>query len=230
MRFSLCGCLGASSLERFPEWLNHPEVELLEWRMDRFAGKFSPAEMKLFCEALRGKPRRSLIATNRPVRQMGDFTGQERLRLGMLEEAARCGAEWVDLEHDAGADNIVRLKEAGARVLLSWHNPAETPPGKVLREKLEEMAKLGADALKMATFAQTAEDNLRVLALIPFAKKEWGIDLVAFCMGPMGKWSRLASLCVGSPWTYVRLEGQYETAPGQFSARELRALLDAVVS
>lgn len=225
MRFSICGCLGESSLERFPQWLNHPEVELVEWRMDKFAGKFPPAEMKLFCEALNVRPRRSLIATNRAVRQMGDFAGPEDIRVGMLEEAARCGAEWVDLEHDAGAENILRLKNAGARVLLSWHNPAETPPGKVLREKLEEMAKLGADALKMATFAHSAEDNLRVLELIPFAKKQLGVDLVAFCMGPIGKWSRPASLLVGSPWTYARLEGQCETAPGQFSAGELRAVL-----
>ncbi|MDA8306802.1 MAG: type I 3-dehydroquinate dehydratase [Deltaproteobacteria bacterium] len=228
-RSGICGCLGECSLERFPEWLNHPEVDLLEWRMDKFAGTRSPAEMKSFCEALRVKPRLPLIATNRPVRQMGDFDGPEDLRLGMLEEAAGCGADWVDLEHDTSEDNIARFKKTGARVLLSWHAPAGTPSTKILRAKLEDMCKTGADALKIATLAQSADDNLRVLELIPIARKEFGIDLVAFCMGALGKWSRPASIFMGSPWTYAQLEGQFATAPGQFSAAELRALIRALM-
>ena len=225
----ICGCLGESSLERFPEWLNHPEVDLLEWRMDKFACKHSPDEMKFFCRALRAKPRLPLIATNRPVRQMGDFEGAEEVRFGMLEDAARCGADWVDLEHDTSAENIARLKRAGARVLLSWHDPGGTPPEKILRAKLEAMWKTGPDALKIATLAQSAGDNLRVLELIPLARREFGIDLVAFCMGAAGKWSRPASIFMGSPWTYAQLEGQSSTAPGQFSAAKLRELILALM-
>ena len=221
----ICGCLGESSLERFAQWLNHPEVDLLEWRMDRFARKHSPEVMKLFCRELTAKPALPLIVTNRPVRQMGDFEGPEDVRFGMLEEAARCGAEWVDLEDDTSAENIARLRGAGARVLLSWHDPEGTPPETILRAKLHAMGKSGADALKIATLAHLPEDNLRVLELVPLAKKEFGLDLVAFCMGAVGKWSRLASLFMGSPWTYAQLEGQSATAPGQFFAAELRMLL-----
>lgn len=224
----ICGCLGECSLDRFPQWLNHPEVDLLEWRMDKFARNHSQAEMRLFCQALQAKPRLPIIATNRPVRQMGDFEGPEEVRLGMLADAAGCGADWVDLEEDAHPENIARFKRTGARVLLSWHSPAGTPPAKVLRAKLEGMCKTGADALKIAALAQSAEDNLRVLELIPLARKELGIDLIAFCMGPAGKWSRPASIFMGSPWTYAQLEGQLATAPGQFSAVELRSLIRAL--
>ena len=226
---SICGCLGESSLERFPEWLNHPEVDLLEWRMDKFARNHSPLEMKAFCEALRVKPRVPLIATNRPVRQMGDFDGPEHLRLGMLEDAARAGADWVDLEHDTDAGTIARFKEAGVRVLMSWHDPAWTPPAKILRAKLADMAKAGAHVLKIATLAHLAGDNLRVLELIGLAKKEFGVDLVAFCMGPVGKWSRVASLFMGSPWTYAQMEGQFATARASFQPPSLRALLRALM-
>lgn len=227
-RGSICGCLGECSLEKFPQWLNLPEIDLLEWRMDRFAHSRSPGEMRLFCEALRSKPRLPVIATNRPVRQMGDFQGDEDSRLSMLEDAARCGADWVDLEDDTSAENLARFKSTGARVLLSWHDPAGTPSEKFLRTKLEVMAKGGADALKIAALARSAEDNLRVLQLIPFARNEFGVDLVAFCMGPAGKWSRVASIFMGSPWTYAQLEGQFATAPGQFSAPALRALIGAL--
>ena len=181
--------------------------------------------MESFLSALSVKPRLPVIATNRPVREMGDFAGREDLRLSMLEEAAKSGAEWIDLEHDADVDYIARFRQAGAKVLVSWHSPAETPSREILHQKLESMRKRGADALKMVTFAQSGEDNLRVLELIPLAEKEFGIDLIAFCMGPAGKWSRLVSIFLGSPWTYAQFEGQSAAAPGQLSVSEMRALM-----
>jgi 3-dehydroquinate dehydratase type I len=220
----ICGCLGECSPEEFPKWLNHPEVDLVEWRMDKFADRCSMEEMNSFLGALSIKPRLPVIATNRPVREMGAFEGREDLRLSMLEEAAKSGADWIDLEHDTCMDIIARFRQAGAKVLLSWHSPAETPSRGILREKLESMCKAGADAFKIVTMAQSAEDNLRVLELIPLAGKEFGIDLIAFCMGPAGKWSRLVSILLGSPWTYAQFEGLSATAPGQLSVSEIRAL------
>jgi 3-dehydroquinate dehydratase type I len=221
----ICGCLVECLPEEFSRWLNHPDVDLVEWRMDDFwARGLTMAEMKFFLGALSAKPRLPVIATNRPAREMGAFAGSEELRLGMLEEAARSGADWIDLEHDVSADWIARFRQAGAKVLVSWHNPAETPSGEVLRAKLESMRKTGADALKIVTMAKSAVDSLRVVELIPVAGEEYGIDLIAFCMGPAGKWSRLVSIFLGSPWAYARFEGQPAGAPGQFTVPEMRAL------
>ncbi len=136
----ICGCLVECSPEEFPKWLNHPEVDLVEWRMDKFANRYSPEEMKSFLSALSVKPRLPVIATNRPVREMGVFAGREDLRLSMLEEAAKSGADWIDLEHDAGMDDIARFRRAGAKVLLSWHSPAETPSRGILQRKAREHA------------------------------------------------------------------------------------------
>ena len=117
------------------------------------------------------------------------------------------------------------MRQAGAKVLLSWHHPAGTPSRRILRAKLENMRKMGADALKIVTMAQSADDNLRVLELIPMAKKELGADLIAFCMGPAGKWSRLVNIFLGSPWTYAQFESQPEAAPGQLSVSAMRDLI-----
>ena len=224
-RCRICGCLAECSPEDFPKWLNHPDVDLVEWRMDKFAGSYPVEEMNAFLAALSKKPRLPVIATNRPFREMGAFVGTEDVRLRMLEDAAKSGAEWIDLEYDACKDMIAPLREAGAKVLISWHSPAETPGRKILRAKLESMCKPGADALKIAVTARSDEDNLRVLELIPLARKELGVDLVAFCMGPAGRWSRLVSLFLGSPWTYAQFEGQSETAPGQLSVTQMRGLI-----
>jgi 3-dehydroquinate dehydratase type I len=221
----ICGCLTGCSPEDFPKWLNHPEVDLVEWRMDKFADSYPVEEMNAFLVALSGKPRLPVIATNRPFREMGAFAGREDVRLRMLEDAARSGADWIDIEYGECMDMIAPLREAGSKVLVSWHNPAETPGRKILRTKLENMCKPGADALKIVTMAQSDEDNLRVLELIPLAGKELGVDLVAFCMGPAGGWSRLASLFLGSPWTYAQFAGQSETAPGQLSVSDMRGLI-----
>jgi 3-dehydroquinate dehydratase type I len=100
-----------------------------------------------------------------------------------------------------------------------------TPSREILRAKLESMSETGADALKIATLARTDEDNLRVLELIPMAGKRFGIDLVAFCMGPAGRWSRVVSVLLGSPWTYAQFEGRLATAPGQLTVPEMRELI-----
>ena len=139
LKCGICGCLGECSPEEFPKWLNHPEVDLVEWRMDKFADRCSMEEMNSFLGALSIKPRLPVIATNRPVREMGAFEGREDLRLSMLEEAAKSGADWIDLEHDADMDYIDRFRQAGAKVLVSWHSPSGTPSRKILHEKLESM-------------------------------------------------------------------------------------------
>ncbi len=222
---SICGCLVGCSSQEFSRWLNHPEVDLVEWRIDLFANRYSMEEMKSFFSTLSIKNRLPVIATNRPIREMGAFSGREDFRLSMLEEAAKCGAEWIDLEHDADLDRISGLRQAGAKVLLSWHDPVETPPREVLHAKLNLMRKTGADALKMVTLAKSSEDNLRVAELIPLAREEFGIGLIAFCMGEAGKWSRLANIFLGSPWTYAQFDEQSATAPGQLTVSELRMLI-----
>ena len=224
----LCGCLLDCSPGEFPGLLNSPGIDMVEWRIDEFARKYSNEQLTPFFEVLSTSSRHALLATNRPEREMGSFIGPEELRLDMLDRAVRSGAEWVDLEHDIADDNVTRFRRTGAKVLVSRHSPAETPSRRDLRAWLEKMCKTGADALKIATYAHGEEDNLRVLELIPLARKEFQTDLIAFCMGPAGKWSRFACLFLGSPWTYTQLPDQPRAAPGQLSVAEVRTVLDIV--
>jgi 3-dehydroquinate dehydratase-1 len=224
----ICGCLVDCSAEDFPRLLNHPEADVVEWRIDRFASRRAREAMDPFFRALSGKPCHPVIATNRPVREMGTFDGPEDRRLEMLAGAAGAGAEWIDIELDAAPGTIAGLRRLGAKVVVSSHVPGGTPSREELRALVETMAGTGADVLKIATLAQCREDNLRVLELIPLARREFQADLIAFCMGPTGKWSRLACLFLGSPWTYAQLPGQAEAAPGQLDTAQVRSVLDIV--
>ncbi len=223
----ICGCLVDCSPEEFPAWLHFPGIDLLEWRIDRFSGKHSD-DLGLYLDALSEEDRHPVLATNRPLREMGSFYGPEEARLQILERAAVSGAEWIDIEHDTAEGNVSVFRKLGAKVLVSWHNPVETPQTGILHARLENMCKTGADAIKIVTLAHSAEDNLRILELIPRARNHFGVDLIAFCMGAAGKWSRLVCTLFGSPWTYAQLPGQPEGAPGQFSVSDLRNMLETL--
>ena len=226
-KMKLCGCLLDVHPSEIMEYLNHPSVDMVEWRLDHTIRHRSlPAALETSA-VLRAGPRHPVIATNRAAREGGLFEGNEEMRIDVLWKAAEAGAEWVDLEYDVARETVSRFESGGCRVVLSHHEFGETPDAPVLRRLAERMAGLGGSLLKIATHARTREDNLRVLELIPFARRELGVEVIAFCMGPMGLWSRFSCLLLGSPWTYVQLPGQDTAAPGQVSAARMRALLDA---
>jgi 3-dehydroquinate dehydratase I len=80
-----------------------------------------------------------------------------------------------------------------------------------------------ADILKVVTTAHTPEDNLRVLALIPRARAA-GKDIIAFCMGPLGKWSRVATVFLGGFLTFAPFNLKQASAPGQITDNEMRRI------
>jgi 3-dehydroquinate dehydratase type I len=225
LKHSLCGCLVDVSAEQIAGFLNHPGVELLEWRLDDFLRHHSLEETIRAMELLSVSPRCPVLVTNRPVGEGGMFEGPEALRIDILQRAVDAGAEWIDLEWTASGGALERLQSRDVRILISHHDFSGTPDRESLRSMAREMAARGAKAIKIVSYAHEPEDNLRVLDLIPFGRRELGIDVIAFCMGPLGRWSRFACLLLGSPWTYVQLPGTSPVAPGQFSLDEMRALL-----
>ncbi|UCB47664.1 MAG: type I 3-dehydroquinate dehydratase, partial [Deltaproteobacteria bacterium] len=77
----------------------------------------------------------------------------------------------------------------------------------------------------IVTHARTMTDNLRVLDLIPQAQEK-GIKIIAFCMGPFGRISRIFSHLIGGYMTFASLEGGEESADGQISVVEMKRILE----
>ncbi len=223
-RAVLCGCLVDTPVEQLPVVLNHPELDMVEWRLDRFAVPNGLAKTIDALNLLRSGPRLPVLATNRPKGQGGVFEGAESVRIAVLHQAVEAGAEWVDLEWDVPDEALESFRTSGARLLLSCHDFSGTPDSDSLKRLLELMAGRGTDVVKIVTTAFAPDDPLRVLDLISFGKREFGIDVIAFCMDAAGRWSRVVSLLLGSPWAYVQMPGQSGSAPGQFTASEFREL------
>jgi len=169
-----------------------------------------------------------LLFTNRPTWEGGGSDGDDAGRIRPLIEAVELGASYVDLELRADARARRQLLDAmqggPTRLILSSHDFSATPPSSRLREILEEMADSGAHIGKIITMARETGDVLRVLALQERAA-ELDFPLIAFCMGEAGRISRLASLFLGGFMTYVAVDEQQATAPGQLSAARLHQLL-----
>jgi 3-dehydroquinate dehydratase I len=221
----LCGCL----LDALPggelqSLLNHPQLDLVEWRLDVFIARHGVDQTRAWLKVLANPARHPVVVTNRPERHGGFFAGSEDQRLEVLRDAVRQGAEWVDLESDLSREAYAWFRDQRVKTLISHHDFERTPERAILQRVARDLAAKGAGAIKIATLAQETEDALGLLELIPWGRRELGMEVIAFAMGPLGRWSRVASLLLGSPWTYVKFAEQAEAAPGQYTAVELRML------
>lgn len=224
-RWALCGCVTDAAAEQLGGLLRHPEVDLLEWRLDVFSQRHGLEATLAALALLSAYPRHPVVATNRPQREGGAFEGTENQRLEILGKAVEAGAQWVDLEGWVEENIVQGFRSRNARILLSHHDFSATPDRLTLQRLAETMARKSPDAIKIVTYVRAPEDGLRVLELIPFGRQELGMEVLAFGMGPLGRWSRLVSLLLGSPWAYVQLSELSAAADGQFTATEMRTLL-----
>jgi len=162
-----------------------------------------------------------LIATNKSTKQHGNFSGSETERQKILLDASRNGFEYVDI--DLGTPNqtelISNLHEAGAKVIVSFHDFEQTPPMSKLCKVLDEEVALGADVCKIITTARTVDDNLTTLNFVSKASKK--AKIVCFAMGDLGEYSRLMSPVFGAFFTFASLNEKRKTAKGQLTIEKM---------
>ena len=164
-----------------------------------------------------------VIATNRRFAEGGRRQSDEAGRLALLTQALNLGVTCLDVElaADAGFRREVWAGRGKTRLILSWHDFAGTPDAARLEAVLDEMLASEADVVKLVALANDPADNLRMLSLIPRAKAA-GKDVIAFCMGPWGKWSRLAAPLLGGWLTFAPFSKQGASAPGQLTVNDLK--------
>jgi 3-dehydroquinate dehydratase-1 len=168
-----------------------------------------------------------VIATNRHPEEGGRWKGTEAERYLLLEEVRDLGVPYLDLEFRCDPlwrETMWALKPLDTKIILSWHDMAETPESLFLEDTLNFMLEdRWSDIIKMVTYARKPEDNLRLLSLIPKARAA-GKEIIAFCMGPLGKWSRVATVFLGGFLTFAPFNPQQASAPGQITVAEFRRM------
>ena len=153
-----------------------------------------------------------VIVTYRPRREGGLYDGPEGKRLETLRQAARLGARYIDVEHDA-------LRSLGDvppdRLIVSYHNFERTPEDlAVIHARL---AKMGAAVVKVAVTANHILDTVPVLRLL----KEATVPTIALSMGERGILTRILAPKFGGFLTYAADNGGREAGPGQVTVGEM---------
>lgn len=192
-------------------------ADLLEWRLD--------VTREPEIETVLPQSPLPVIATVRSVEQGGNFSGTSQEQLRLLIRAAASGSSYVDWEFRLGETLPEELSVIRERVILSYHDFTQTPPDRELKSLFDQMADLSTGVIKVVTLAQKMEDNISLLRLIGQGRNR-GIEVVAFCLGSLGRISRLACLLMGGAFTYAALESGAEAAPGQLTLAKMRQLLE----
>jgi len=140
--------------------------------------------------------------------------------------AIQAGAEFVDIELSMPSEWREKIIDArgGSEIVVSSHTVDSTPSRQELDRIFNDSVATGADIVKIVTKAQEWDDNLRVLELIPMARAR-GVKIIAFCMGPMGRISRLFAHLMGAHLTFTSIETGQESAAGQIPITEMKEML-----
>ncbi len=194
-------------------------ADLVEVRGDLFADP-EPGAMVAILRRLRaaGRP---IIFTVRAAAEGGRPLDEKRR--AALYDAALPYVDAVDAEIVSSAlivDLVPAARAAGRAVILSAHALEATPPSDGLISLVDRGLGLGADVVKLATYASSVED-LRTLITVTTATRRRGI--VTLAMGPFGPLSRLVLPAAGSLLTYGHV-GE-PTAAGQLAIAELAELI-----
>jgi 3-dehydroquinate dehydratase type I len=167
-----------------------------------------------------------VLVTYRSEREGGMGTAGPDTAADYLISAIQEGAELVDLELSMPQrlrDKILSSRD-NTEVIISSHIYDGTPSRQELKRILNDCINAGGDIIKIVTMARRLDDNLRVLELIPQAR-DMDLEIIAFCMGPLGRMSRLFSLLMGANMTFASLAMGQESAEGQIPVDQIKELL-----
>jgi len=164
---------------------------------------------------------KKLIATHRPDKH------SEEERMKNLKTAIKAGAKYVDLEYESNEDYRKELIKFAHRnncdVIISYHNYKNTPDIEVLNKTLKNCFDFGADIAKIVTTAITNIDNSKILSLYNNPGR-----IIAFCMGNMGKITRILAPFMGAEFTYAAMDGGKATAAGQIKYSDIKSIIQKI--
>ena len=187
-----------------------------EIRLDFLKPNDVPSALELVKKNLK-----KCICTLRPKKEGGKFPSNEKERVSILKLISEYSPFLLDVEFQTlkKDKNLQRyLKKSKTDILVSWLDFKKTPIMSELLEIQKDMSKFSKN-VKIVTTAKSLVDSTKIMSLYNPENK---INLIAFCMGELGRHSRILCLYLGSPFTYVSLGKPI--APGQFSLDEVKSI------
>jgi 3-dehydroquinate dehydratase I len=190
--------------------------DLVEIRLDLLAGELAETRQ------LAGELTVPILFTARHPAEGGqgpeDHAARAAMYEAVLDLAALIDVELQSAPHMAGL--LKQARERGVGVVGSFHDFQATPADDILIGARDFAQTLGLDAVKLATYLNSADDLHRLMKQVTDKRR---LPLSAMGMGPLGRLSRLVLAKFGSLLNYGYL-GQ-SNAPGQWPAPRLKDIL-----
>ena len=202
-------------------------AQIVEWRTD-YLDKLTPAMVEKGIAGIQAvlRDQVQLLVTCRDVREGGCHDYDVKLRTDVLKKAITCSANYVDVEYvnyrrpEMKRDIDECLTSSGCRLILSAHEFAGCFDH--LRSLYEDMQKLNPDTIAKLVYTPAhINDGFAALDLL---HSERANDLIVLCMGEAGLMSRLLAPKLGGFLTFVSLDSDNATAPGQVTIQQYKTL------
>ncbi len=186
-------------------------ADLVELRVDQF----SDTELSYVEERIK-EAKETGLGTILTVRLPSEG-GREVKNRGEILENLSPLSDYTDVELSDRYTLIKvsqKVREAGKKLIVSFHDFERTPPNWIIREVLREGLRYGGIP-KIAVRANSYEDVARLLCI----SRQVEGEKVIIAMGDYGKISRLAGFVFGSVISYCSLGRSF--APGQIPLEEM---------
>jgi 3-dehydroquinate dehydratase-1 len=179
-----------------------------------------------------------IIFTFRDHKEGGKIKIENKKRLGLLKTLILSQPNYLDIEMNTEKNvlsEIINLAlQNKVNLIFSYHDFDKTPSfedvahqAQIFINRLQEDFELDTQkvedvVIKMIFTAKSFEDNFVPLKLCKEILKK-RVQVISFCMGSIGIFSRIICLLNGSFFTYGSIIE--ETAPGQISIYSIREAL-----
>jgi 3-dehydroquinate dehydratase / shikimate dehydrogenase len=200
MSVKICETVMAKTMKELRAARDASAADIVELRLDGVAD--------LDVAGALADRRRPVIVTCRSAAEGGRFEGAEETRLGVLAQAIRLNAEYIDVEWRADRASLPWGKVT--QIVLSHHVFDGVPAD--LRDRVRAMRGEIVDVVKVAVTATSLRDCVSLRDAIAGHGRH-----VAIAMGEPGWITRTHPALFGSQWSYAGT-----AAPGQLSPTALR--------
>lgn len=200
------------------------KADIIEWRADFLGDIESILQAAHFIfEKFKDF---SLLFTVRTANEGGNISISKKDYVTLLKKVAKLGPDYIDIEYFSYRKALPQLLEFKEKIVLSYHNFFESPTD--LTARMMKMQREETGFVKVAIMAQRECDVLDLLQITRDFTMEYGPKFIGIAMGELGKISRVAGGLTGSVWTFVALDKEEGSAPGQLTLPQMLDVLDAL--
>jgi 3-dehydroquinate dehydratase-1 len=202
--------------------LDYP-IQMIEVRWDYFS-EFITVDIASWVIALIHSFEKKVIFTYENKKK-----SSEKGHILIIKNLIANKPDYIDLDVNFIASLLTDLVELAISndisIIYSYHNWEETPPIQIINDMFEffiqMLPKISYRTNNILKMIFTAKDSRDVKTVLQFGRQNCaqGIPLITFCMGELGKASRIESILIGCAYTYAYI-GE-PTAPGQLHISEI---------